>query len=174
MNYNTLSGLFKGICDAIRDRLGSSNAINHQDIPTQIKSIGQYNVNVAATAGDILSNKQAYVNGKTITGNMATCNKNNITVNGPNITINKSGYYTQGTQTSVTTVTSMPTPSVSWNRITNDGKIYVDSSYTPTVGYVKNTTTVSSKNQLLKSLTVQKWNVTYINNSTSTINVVVI
>jgi hypothetical protein len=29
MSYNTLSGLFKGICDAIRDRLGSSNAINH-------------------------------------------------------------------------------------------------------------------------------------------------
>ncbi|MBP3469709.1 MAG: hypothetical protein J6K26_09370 [Lachnospiraceae bacterium] len=39
MMYNSLSELFKGICDAIRARDGTSQEINHQDIPERISSI---------------------------------------------------------------------------------------------------------------------------------------
>lgn len=39
MAYNTISDLFKGICDAVRLKTGTSGLINHQDIPSKISSI---------------------------------------------------------------------------------------------------------------------------------------
>lgn len=39
MSYNTLSELFKGICDAIRNKEGSTGVINHQDIPARIEAM---------------------------------------------------------------------------------------------------------------------------------------
>lgn len=39
MSYNTLSELFKGICDAIRTKDGTSDEINHQDIPERILAL---------------------------------------------------------------------------------------------------------------------------------------
>lgn len=39
MTYNSLSELFKGICDAIRAKDGTSQNISHQDIPERISSI---------------------------------------------------------------------------------------------------------------------------------------
>ena len=37
--YNTISALFTGICNAIRSRDGTTEKINHQDIPARILSI---------------------------------------------------------------------------------------------------------------------------------------
>lgn len=39
MMYNTLSELFKGICDAIREKTGDSGVIQHQEIPEKISTI---------------------------------------------------------------------------------------------------------------------------------------
>lgn len=40
MAYINLSDLFKGICDAIRAKKGTTGTINHQNIPSEIASIG--------------------------------------------------------------------------------------------------------------------------------------
>lgn len=37
--YGTVDSLFKGICDTIRERDGTTTLIAHQDIPSRIKSI---------------------------------------------------------------------------------------------------------------------------------------
>lgn len=39
MAYTNLSDLFKGICDAIRAKKGTTGAISHQDIPAEIAAI---------------------------------------------------------------------------------------------------------------------------------------
>ena len=39
IKYNTPQELFTAICDKIRDRIGSSELINHQDIPSKIDSL---------------------------------------------------------------------------------------------------------------------------------------
>lgn len=39
MAYSKISDLFKGICDAIRSKDGTTAKINHQDIPTRIQSL---------------------------------------------------------------------------------------------------------------------------------------
>lgn len=40
LTYETLPALFTGICDAIRTKTGGTEAINHQDIPSVIETIG--------------------------------------------------------------------------------------------------------------------------------------
>jgi len=50
MAYTTLSDLFKGICDAIRAKDGTTGTINHQDIPTRISAI-----TTGGTSADALS-----------------------------------------------------------------------------------------------------------------------
>lgn len=37
--YKTLDSLFDGICNAIREKDGTTALISHQDIPERIKSI---------------------------------------------------------------------------------------------------------------------------------------
>lgn len=39
MNYNSLKELFIAICDAIRNKEGSADPINHQDIPDRIRTL---------------------------------------------------------------------------------------------------------------------------------------
>lgn len=39
MSYSTIGGLFTGICDAIREKDGTTGLINHQDIPDRISAI---------------------------------------------------------------------------------------------------------------------------------------
>lgn len=39
MSYSTISELFKGICDAVRAKDGSTEAISHSQIPARIMGI---------------------------------------------------------------------------------------------------------------------------------------
>ena len=59
MAYTTLSDLFKGICDAIRAKKGTTGTINHQDIPTEIAAIetGADVSGVTASASDVHPDK---------------------------------------------------------------------------------------------------------------------
>lgn len=63
MDYTNLGDLFKGICDAIRDKKGTAGAIKHQDIPSEIAGIetGADVSGVTAAASDVKSDKY-YVN----------------------------------------------------------------------------------------------------------------
>lgn len=55
MTYGSLSDLFKGICDAIRAKKGTSGDINHQDIPSEIESIQGGSVQPTMQSGAWLS-----------------------------------------------------------------------------------------------------------------------
>lgn len=39
MSYTKIKDLFKDICDAIREKTGGTDLINHTDIPSSIRSI---------------------------------------------------------------------------------------------------------------------------------------
>ena len=72
--YNTLTDLFKAICDAIRSKEGTSGNISHQDIPARIAEI-QTGIDTnggTATANDILKGKIAYSQELEIVGTIET------------------------------------------------------------------------------------------------------
>ena len=146
MAYTTIGDLLLGICDAIRNRLGTTNKISHQKIPELINSIGNFSSN-GASASNILVNKKAYVNGAELTGTMPQCSSSNMSVDGATITLNTAGYYPKGTNKSVSTIANMPKPSISDIEVKTDGGIWATASYTPTKGYVSSTTEVSSGSQ---------------------------
>lgn len=72
MAYMTIKEMFTAICDAIRAKTGTTDLINHQDIPAQISAIetgtGLDTSDANATPQDMAKDSTAYVNGKKITG----------------------------------------------------------------------------------------------------------
>lgn len=72
MAYTTIKELFTAICDAIRAKTGTTDLINHQDIPARISSIetgtGLDTSDANATPQDMGKDSTAYVNGEKITG----------------------------------------------------------------------------------------------------------
>ena len=75
MAYTTIKELFTAICDAIRGKDGTTDKINHQDIPSRISAITTGGTGIdttiasnGASASDIISGKKAWVNNELITG----------------------------------------------------------------------------------------------------------
>lgn len=60
MKYTNLSDLLKGICDAIRDKKGTTGAIKHQDIPSEIASIKTQSQDVLSLASGITSYTESF------------------------------------------------------------------------------------------------------------------
>lgn len=91
MAYTNLNDLFKGICDAIRAKKGTTGTINHQNIPNEIASIKSgglkykhvlvqaqnYNGNVFSFVLDDFDNSQDYI--KFIFGGTAIVDQGFIT-----------------------------------------------------------------------------------------------
>lgn len=96
MAYTNLTDLFKGICDAIRAKKGTTGIINHQDIPSEIASITTGGTGITPTGTiDITSNgthnvtsyAQAKVNVPIPSGYVYPSGNKNITANGTNIDV---------------------------------------------------------------------------------------
>lgn len=97
--YTTLSGLFKGIADALRAQTGNTAKIVADDFPEAISALPVHDLSDAtAAAGDVLKGKIAYNSAGKFTGTMPNngAQGGNIsTVNG-SVTI-AGGYTTGGT-----------------------------------------------------------------------------
>ena len=148
MTYTNLGDLFKGICDAIRAKKGTTGNINHQDIPNEIESIesGADVSGVTATVADVLSPK-IFVDkdGVERTGTISTKTSSDVSVSGANITVPAGCYVSQVSKSVATGALSSPSISVS-----SSGVITATSGVS-TAGYL--TTSASKSNT--KSLTTQ-------------------
>lgn len=97
--YTTLSGLFKGIADALRAQTGNTAQIVADDFPEAISSLPVHDLSDAtAAAGDVLKGKIAYTSSGKITGTMPNngAQGGNITSVSGTVTI-AGGYTTGGT-----------------------------------------------------------------------------
>lgn len=138
----TLASRLNSVLNNINAKLeekGADKAKTFGDIEASIESIKVGDDTTipqtsAATAQDILSPKQAWVNGEQITGEIQTKTSNDITVSGATITV-PSGYYSAQASKSVATGSlSAPTISVS------SGGVVTASSGIATPGYISSET----------------------------------
>lgn len=103
--YTTLSGLFKGIADAIRAQTGSTAQIVADDFPEAISALPVHDLSDAtAAAGDVLKGKIAYNSAGKFTGTMPNngAQGGNISTVSGSVTI-AGGYTTGGTVQIATT-----------------------------------------------------------------------
>ena len=97
--YTTLSGLFKGIADALRAKTGNTAQIVADDFPEAISALPVHDLSDAnAAAGDVLKGKIAYNSAGKFTGTMPNngAQGGNISTVSGSVTI-AGGYTTGGT-----------------------------------------------------------------------------
>ena len=97
--YTTLSGLFKGIADALRAQTGNTAQIVADDFPEAISALPVHDLsNATAAAGDLLKGKIAYNSSGKFTGTMPNngAQGGNISTVSGSVTI-AGGYTTGGT-----------------------------------------------------------------------------
>ena len=95
--YTTLSGLFKGIADALRAQTGNTAQIVADDFPEAISALPVHDLSDAtAAAGDVLKGKIAYNSAGKFTGTMPNngAQGGNISTVSGSVTI--AGGYTTG------------------------------------------------------------------------------
>ena len=98
MAYTNLISLFKAICDAIRSKTGTTESINHQDIPAKIKAIetgitptGTKSITSNGTH-DVTAYASASVNVPVPNGYIKPSGTKSITANGNSIDVNSYQY----------------------------------------------------------------------------------
>lgn len=95
--YTTLSGLFKGIADAIRAQTGNTAQIVADDFPEAISALPVHDLSDAtATAGDVLKGKIAYNSSGKFTGTMPNNGAQGGNISTVSGTVTIAGGYTTG------------------------------------------------------------------------------
>lgn len=152
MAYTNLSDLFKGICDAIRAKKGTTGTINHQDIPSEIASIqtGTDVSGVTASASDVKSGKY-YVNssGTLTQGTMST-----VTQPTPSISVSSGGVITATSTLSNSGYMASGTKSNTKSLTTKQAQTYTPTTYNQTISsgqYLTGTQTIQGDSNLVAS-----------------------
>ena len=101
--YTTLSGLFKGIADALRAQTGNTAQIVADDFPEAISALPVHDLSDATAAGDVLKGKIAYNSAGKFTGTMPNngAQGGNISTVSGSVTI--AGGYTTGGSVQIAT-----------------------------------------------------------------------
>lgn len=95
--YTTLSGLFKGIADALRAQTGNTAQIVADDFPEAISALPVHDLSDAtASAGDVLKGKIAYNSSGKFTGNMPNNGAQGGNISTVSGTVTIAGGYTTG------------------------------------------------------------------------------
>lgn len=95
--YTTLSGLFKGIADALRAQTGNTAQIVADDFPEAISALPVHDLSDAtAAAGDVLKGKIAYNSSGKITGTMPNNGAQGGNISTVSGTVTIAGGYTTG------------------------------------------------------------------------------
>ena len=95
--YTTLSGLFKGIADALRAQTGNTAQIVADDFPEAISALPVHDLSDAtAAAGDVLKGKIAYNSSGKFTGTMPNNGAQGGNISTVNGTVTIAGGYTTG------------------------------------------------------------------------------
>ena len=95
--YTTLSGLFKGIADAIRAQTGNTAQIVADDFPEAISALPVHDLSDAtAAAGDVLKGKIAYNTSGKFTGTMPNNGAQGGNISTVSGTVTIAGGYTTG------------------------------------------------------------------------------
>ena len=95
--YTTLSGLFKGIADAIRAQTGNTAQIVADDFPEAISALPVHDLSDAtASAGDVLKGKIAYNSSGKFTGTMPNNGAQGGNISTVSGTVTIAGGYTTG------------------------------------------------------------------------------
>lgn len=95
--YTTLSGLFKGIADAIRAQTGNTAQIVADDFPEAISALPVHDLSDAtAAAGDVLKGKIAYNSSGKVTGTMPNNGAQGGNISTVSGTVTIAGGYTTG------------------------------------------------------------------------------
>lgn len=95
--YTTLSGLFKGIADALRAQTGNTAQIVADDFPEAISALPVHDLSDAtAAAGDVLKGKIAYNSAGKFTGTMPNNGAQGGNISTVSGTVTIAGGYTTG------------------------------------------------------------------------------
>lgn len=95
--YTTLSGLFKGIADALRAQTGNTAQIVADDFPEAISALPVHDLSDAtAAAGDLLKGKTAYNSSGKFTGTMPNNGAQGGNISTVSDTVTIAGGYTTG------------------------------------------------------------------------------
>ena len=88
MIYETVDALIDGVCDAIREKDGTTELIDHVDMPDRVKAI-KASPGGTAGSGDLREGKSAWVDGELVNGGLPVVSSSVAAFSGDDVSIGK-------------------------------------------------------------------------------------